>query len=143
MHAECENHAVTCSVCGSVMERWPIEPNSRVDEVWSCTWCFATISRGGEAGFCRPLYRPVHMRWERAVAAELDESVDHAYGLFRTTLCAIELADLEPSPHPWPHRRETACDACCEAAETIDARWPVSKRGTHARALPDPFDMPF
>ncbi|MFE3205736.1 hypothetical protein [Embleya sp. NPDC059237] len=125
---------MVCDVCGTPMvsERVGSGPG---EEVWCCPWCFAFTYVGGEYfAVCRPPYLPVRMRWERAVADGLADRPVHAYGAFRATLCGITRMDLSASAYPWPHRWESACVTCREAAEAVDARWPAGMRHGEARA---------
>ncbi|MFH9864370.1 hypothetical protein [Streptomyces sp. NPDC017202] len=81
----------------------------------------------------RPPYLPVEIRWERAVADGLPADVSHAFGIFDTTLCGVQEAGMSPSDHWWLPERESACDACREAAGVIDDRRPRAMRGEDAR----------
>jgi hypothetical protein len=125
---------VECDVCGREMRKWPLPPSQWQDEVWSCSWCYAMTSVGGEAfEIARPPYMPVDMRWERAVADELPADVAHAFGSVDRTLCGLERSGISPSDHLWFPERGEACDACRQAAEVVDERWPRNMRGTDAR----------
>ncbi|GAA3011190.1 hypothetical protein JCM13580A_61910 [Streptomyces drozdowiczii] len=130
----CEDPPVECDVCGRVMWRWPVQPAVSEEEIWSCSWCHAATHVGGEwFEVSRPPYLPVEMRWERAVADGLSAGVSHAFGIFDTTLCGIQVAGMSPSDHGWLPDRENACGACREAAGAIDERWPQAMRAEDAR----------
>ncbi|MEU1371378.1 hypothetical protein ABZ454_35335, partial [Streptomyces sp. NPDC005803] len=98
------------------------------------TRSYAATQVGGEwFEISRPLYLPMEMRWERAVADGLAGGVSHAFGIFDKTLCGIQEVGMSPSGHWWLPERENACGACREAARVIDDRWPHAMRGEDAR----------
>jgi hypothetical protein len=77
------------------------------------------------------------MRWEAAVADGLSRDVSHAFGIFDSTLCGIQMTGVTPSDYGWQPHRENACNACREVAGLIDERWPEAMRGLDARVSVD------
>lgn len=116
------------------MWRWPTLPTAWEEEVWSCSWCYASTHVGGDwFEVARPPYSPVDMRWERAVADGLTATVSHAFGIFDRTLCGIQVAGMSPSDYWWLPERENACNPCRYMAGVIDGRWPQALRGEDVR----------
>ncbi len=116
------------------MWQWPVPPTAWAEQIWSCSWCYASTHVGGEwFEISRPPYQPMGMRWESAVANGLSSDVSHAFGAYDTTLCGIQRADMAPSDHWWLPERENACGDCRSAAGGIDSRWPQAMRSENAR----------
>ncbi|MFF1605006.1 hypothetical protein ACFVYV_47915 [Streptomyces mirabilis] len=110
-------------------------PTQWHEEIWSCSWCYASTHVGGEwFGIARPPYLSMEMRWERAVADSLPADVSHAFGIFDRTLCGIQEVGMSPSDYWWLPERGNACGACQSAAMVIDERWPQTMRSVDARA---------
>lgn len=111
------------------MRRLLVESNGRQNEDWVCSWCYAVATVGsGPQEMSRPMYLPMDLRWERAVAEGFPLDVSHAYGYFGMTLCGIRRDGMSSSPYPWVPRWDNACQACKDAAVVIDQRWPLEMR---------------
>lgn len=123
-----------CDVCERAMWQWPVPPTAWEEQIWSCSWCYASTHVGGEwFQISRPPYQPMGMRWERAVADGLSPDVSHAFGAYDATLCGIQRVGMAPSDYWWLPEREDACGDCRSAASVIDSRWPQAMRGEGAR----------
>ncbi len=136
---------MTCDVCGNQTQLSIIDSEAPYLK-WICRCCYAvSVTKDGRGVVARPKYLPIRGRWEQAVVEGPETETAHAYGFFGETLCGISNKGSSVSEYTWMPGRPNACPNCVSAAQEIDQRWPLEKRGLRMapNLSPDADEPPF